>query len=149
MEKKKNYVALGSKCLENYNENKIYAEMKEIDMVSLSAVNLDGMPKSLNKISNPTALAVIRNMQDKDLQRTMIEIKAVELSQNLVGIDSKYILEHVYIKRDLEAVDIYYNLYDKCDKPMSESTYYRRLRELRKTVGKMYEKLFDSILTVN
>lgn len=144
-----NYVQMGSKCLENYNENKTYVEIKEIDMITLSAVNIDGMPKSKNKISNPTALSVIKNMQDKDLQRALIEIKAVELSQKLVGNDSKYILEHVYMSRDLDPTDIYYNLYDKCDKPMSESTYYRRLRELRRTVGKMYEKLFDSILTVN
>lgn len=121
-------------CLKRYNYNCIKIINIRNDYMSLSSAVSDGMPKAPYSISDTVFNQVIQIEEDKELQRSIKEYKAVSQALQLVGQDSKYIFEHFFIKSELKWSVI-------GNMGVSEETYKRRKRELIYTVNKELKKL--------
>ena len=141
---KKEYL-VGKKCLDNYYRNQMIIKIKNFDITSLQAVQLTGMPRPLNAVSDSTALTVIRLEKNKDLQNALLENLAVEYAMQIIDDELKYICEHVYMIQDLSPQDIIWNFNDKSKITMSEATFYRRLKELRHHVSDIYKVLYSEV----
>lgn len=66
---------------------------------------LTGMPHS-NQINDIVANTVIQLDQNKSLQTSIQEYKAVQLAICKVDSDSKFIFDHLYNKKDLSKWEI-------------------------------------------
>lgn len=122
-------------CLKRYTYNYITILNIRLDKMSLKGVNYDGMPKSPYNISNPVLNAVIDIDEDKNLKESIKEYKAVIQTKELLNNDSRYILEHLFEKKDKNKWDIIEDLH------ISEETFKRRYRKLIYTVYEELKKL--------
>ena len=115
-------------------------KLKEYDYTHLSAVSYDSETRPKNVISNPTISAVIKLEDDEDLRASIQEVMAIDLSYDELTESEKYILQHIYKKQDLKV-------YQLCMRyPMSESSYYRKLKSLAEKVGKTYIDIIGEIV---
>ncbi len=110
------------RCLKRFNYNKLNILMRRTDLMSLSAVNIDGQPKGKNKISDIVGQTIVRIEEDKELNKSIKEYKAVLLARESIDEDGKYILDHIYDMQDMNKWDIVYSE----ERPMSERTFKRK-----------------------
>ena len=116
----KNEYRYAKRCLKRFNYNKLNILMRRTDLMSLSAVGIDGLPKGKNKISDIVGQTVVRIEEDKELNKSIKEYKAVLLVREIIDDDCKYILDHIYDMKDMNKWDVVR------ERPMSEGTFKRK-----------------------
>lgn len=121
-------------CLKRYNYNCIKIINIRNDYMSLSSAVSDGMPKAPYSISDTVFNQVIQMEEDKELQKSIKEYKAVSQALQLVSEDCKLIFKELYIKNKYKWDIIN-------DNALSERTYVRRKSELIMSVHKELKKL--------
>lgn len=120
-------------CLKRYNYNCVTILNIRADVMSLGAVNYDGMPKAKYNISDSVSNSIIQLQENKYLQVAMKECRAVEQALLLVKKDSKYIFEEFYVKSKSK--------WEVMSTGISERTFGRRKRDLIYTVFKELKKM--------
>ena len=118
--------------LKRYNYNCINILNIRNDIMALSAVKLDGLPKAPYSISDTVFNSVIQLQEDKELNRSIHEYKIVIQALQLVSEDSKIIFEELYQK----SKNKWYIINDILH--TSEETYKRRKRDL---IYAVYEEI--------
>ena len=120
-------------CLKRYNYNCLKIMTIRDDIMSISGMNIDGMPKAQYNISDSVINSVIQLQENVELQKAIREYKAVNQAKLLVNEDCLYIFEELY-RKGKSKWDIINEL------NISEETYKRRKRELIYTVHKEISK---------
>lgn len=123
-----------TKCLKRYNYNCIKILNIRADIMTLSGVNIDGLPKAKYNITDNVLDSVIKLQEDENLQEAIKEYKAVKQAIERVHKDSVYIFEELY-RKGTSKWDIIYTL------NVSEETYKRRKREL---IYAVYEEILKN-----
>lgn len=118
--------------LKRYNYNCVNIINIRADIISLGAVNIDGMPKTPYSISDNVLNSVIELEENKELNQSIKEYKIVMQAIQLVSEDAKTIFEQMYIKGNSK--------WDIIRSGMSERTYERRKAELIDGVNKEIKK---------
>lgn len=121
-------------CLKRYNYNCINIINIQRDILSISIAPNDGLPKAPYSVGDTTFNKVVQLQDDKELNKSIIEYKAVVQALQLVDKYSKYIFEEEF-RKDKYKWDIINELH------ISEETYKRRKRTLIYTVDKELKKL--------
>lgn len=121
--------------LKRYNYNCINILNIRNDIMTLSAVNTDGLPKAPYSISDRVFNSVIKLQENKELNRSINEYKIVVQALQLVSDDSKVIFEELYQKSRNKWNIINDILHT------SEETYKRRKRDLIYAVYEEIKKL--------
>lgn len=121
-------------CLKRYNYNCINIMNIQSDILSLSIAPNDGLPKAPYSIGDTVFNKVIQLQENKDLNKSIKEYKAVVQALQLVDKISKEIFEEEYrkSKRKYDIIDILH---------ISERTYERRKNELIYAVHKEIKKI--------
>ena len=119
--------------LKRYNYNVTNIINMRADIISLSAVCIDGMPKSPYNVSDSVLNSVIELQENAELNRSIKEYKIVIQATQLISKDAKYIFEEMYIKGTGKQEII--------NNGMSERTFVRRKGELIYAVHKEIKKL--------
>lgn len=132
LDKKEYKQAVG--CLLRYNYNCMNIINIRADIMGVSIPENDGMPKAPYSISDSVYNQYIRLQEDKELQRSLKEYKAVMLALELVNKDSKYIFEEEF-RKSKSKWEIIESL------GVSEETYKRRKKNLIYTVYENLKKL--------
>lgn len=99
----------------------------KMDIMSVGSPKLDGLPKAPYMVSDNVLNSVIQLQENKQLQKSIKEYKAVRQALELINEDSKLIFEELYIKNKYKWNIIIKN-------GLSERTYTRRKSELVKAV---------------
>lgn len=121
-------------CLKRYNYNCLNIINIRADIMSISIPSTDGMPKAPYSISDTVYNQYIKLQEDKELQKSLKEYKAVVQAVQLVNDDSKYIFNEMYIKQK--------GKWDVMnEKGLSERTFLRRKYELIYAVDKELKKM--------
>lgn len=120
-------------CLKRYNYNCINIMNIRADILSIGAMNLDGMPKAPYNITDNVLNSVIKLQEDEQLQKSIREYKAVIQALELVNKDCKIIFDKYYrlSKSKWEIIE----------SGISERTFERRKQELIYTVHTELEKV--------
>lgn len=121
--------------LKRYNYNCINILNIRNDIMTLSAVSIDGLPKAPYSISDTVFNSVIQLQENKELNKSIHEYKIVGQALQLVSEDSKTIFIELY-QKGKSKWDIINNILHT-----SEETYKRRKRELIYTVDQEIKKL--------
>lgn len=127
--------------LKRYNYNCIKILNLRTDIMSVSAINIDGMPKAPYNISDTVYNQYIKLQEDKELQKTLKEYKVVRQALELVNEDCKYIFEEIFVKSKRK--------WDVIDNGMSERTFERRKKELIYTVHEELKKVGGKLAEFN
>lgn len=120
-------------CLKRYNYNCIKIMSIREDIMSISGLNMDGMPKPKYSKSDMVLNSVIQLQEDEELKRAVKEVKAVQMALQLVNEDCKNIFEKIYIQSKSK--------WELINNGMSERTYFRKKTELITQVNKELKKL--------
>ena len=120
-------------CLKRYNYNCIKIMSIREDIISVSGMNIDGMPKAKYTKSDMVLNSVIQLQEDEDLKKAIKEVKAVQMALQLVDEDCKNIFEKIYIQSKSK--------WELINNGMSERTYFRKKTELITQVNKEFKKL--------
>ncbi len=120
-------------CLKRYNYNCIKIMSIREDIMSISGLNMDGMPKPKYSKSDMVLNSVIQLQEDEDLKKAIKEVKAVQMALQLVDEDCKNIFEKIYIQSKSK--------WELINNGMSERTYFRKKTELITQVNKELKKL--------
>lgn len=120
-------------CLKRYNYNCIKIMSIREDIMSISGMNIDGMPKPKYSKSDMVLNSVIQLQEDEELKRAVKEVKAVQMALQLVDEDCKNIFEKIYIQSKSK--------WELINNGMSERTYFRKKTELITQVNKELKKL--------
>ncbi len=120
-------------CLKRYNYNYIKIMSIREDIMSISGLNMDGMPKPKYSKSDMVLNSVIQLQEDEELKRAVKEVKAVQMALQLVDEDCKNIFEKIYIQSKSK--------WELINNGMSERTYFRKKTELITQVNKELKKL--------
>lgn len=120
-------------CLKRYNYNCIKIMSIREDIMSISGLNMDGMPKPEYSKSDMVLNSVIQLQEDEELKRAVKEVKAVQMALQLVDEDCKNIFEKIYIQSKSK--------WELINNGMSERTYFRKKTELITQVNKELKKL--------
>ena len=123
-----------TKCLKRYNYNCIRMLNIRTDIMSISGINIDGLPKAKYNVSDSVLDSVIKLQEDENLQECIKEYKAVRQAIERVHKDSVYIFEELY-RKGTSKWDIINEL------NVSEETYKRRKREL---IYAVYEEILKN-----
>lgn len=119
--------------LKRYNYNCINILNIRNDIMTLSAVSIDGLPKAPYSISDTVFNSVIQLQENKELNKSIHEYKIVWQAIQLISEDSKTIFVELYQKGK--------NKWDIMnEKGFSERTFVRRKGELINTVHKEIKK---------
>ena len=120
--------------LKKYNYNCINIINIRADIMSISISPNVGMQKVPYSIPDPVFNQYIKLEENKQLQKSLKEYKAVMQTLELVCNDSKYIFEKLYVenKSKWEIID---------EMHISEETFKRRKRELIYTVYEEMKKM--------
>ena len=121
-------------CLKRYNYNCLNIINIRADIMNISAPNTDGMPKVPYNVSDSVYNQYIKLQEDKELQKSLKEYKAVVQALQLVNEDSKYIFNEMYIKQKNKWCIME-------EKGLSERTFLRRKYELIYAVDKEIKKM--------
>ena len=108
-------------CLKRYDYNCINIVNIQSDILSLSIAPNDGLPKEPYSIGDTVFNKVTQLEENKELNKSIKEYKAVVQALKLVSKDSKYIFEELYRKGNTKWRII--------DSGMSERTFERRKNE--------------------
>lgn len=120
-------------CLKRYNYNCIKIMSIREDIMSISGLNMDGMPKPKYSKSDMVLNSMIQLQEDEELKRAVKEVKAVQMALQLVDEDCKNIFEKIYIQSKSK--------WELINNGMSERTYFRKKTELITQVNKELKKL--------
>lgn len=120
-------------CLKRYNYNCIKIMSIREDIMSISGLNMDGIPKPKYSKSDMVLNSVIQLQEDEELKRAVKEVKAVQMALQLVDEDCKNIFEKIYIQSKSK--------WELINNGMSERTYFRKKTELITQVNKELKKL--------
>lgn len=120
-------------CLKRYNYNCIKIMSIREDIISVSGMNIDGMPKPKYSKSDMVLNSVIQLQEDEYLKKAIKEVKAVQMALQLVDEDCKNIFEKIYIQSKSK--------WEVINNGMSERTYFRKKTELITQVNKELKKL--------
>lgn len=120
-------------CLKRYNYNCIKIMSIREDIMSISGLNMDGMPKPKYSKSDMVLNSVIQLQEDEELKRAVKEVKAVQMALQLVDEDCKNIFEKIYIQSKSK--------WELINNGISERTYFRKKTELITQVNKELKKL--------
>ena len=121
-------------CLKRYNYNCVTILNIRADVMSLGAVNYDGMPKTKYNISDSVSNSIIQLQENKYLQNSLKECRAVEQALLLVNEDSKFIFQKLYVESK--------NKWDVINElNFSEETYKRRRKNLIYAVHRELKRL--------
>ncbi len=115
--------------LKRYNYNCINILNIRNDIMSLSSVSLDGMPKAPYSISDTVFNSVIQLQENKELNRSIHEYKIVIQALQLVNEDCKIIFDEYYRKNRGK-----WHIINNCG--LSERTYFRKKTELIEAIHK-------------
>jgi len=121
--------------LKRYNYNCIKILNIRNDIITLSAVSIDGLPNAPYSISDTVFNSVIQLQENKELNKSIHECKIVGQALQLVSEDSKTIFIELY-QKGKSKWDIINDILHT-----SEETYKRRKRELIYTVDQEIKKL--------
>lgn len=121
-------------CLKRYNYNCINIINIQNDILSLSVSPCDGLPKAPYSVGNITLNKVIQLEENKNLQKSIKEYKAVVQALQLVNEESKLIFE-----KEFRESKYKWDVISELNK--SEETYKRRKRELIYKVHNELNKL--------
>lgn len=121
-------------CLKRYNYNCLNIINIRADIMSISIPSTDGMPKAPCSISDTVYNQYIKLQEDKELQKSLKEYKAVVQAIQLVSEDSEYIFNEMYRKQKSK-----WNVMN--EKGLSERTFLRRKYELIYAVDKELKKM--------
>lgn len=121
-------------CLKRYNYNCINILNIRADIMSVSIPNNNGMPKTPYSISDTVYNQYIKLQEDKELQKSLKEYKAVRQALELVDEDCNFIFENYYQKQKNK-----WYIMEK--RGLSERTFLRRKQKLIYTVNKEIKKL--------
>lgn len=121
-------------CLKRYNYNCMNIINIRADIMSISVPEVDGMPKTPYSISDSVYNQYIKLQEDKDLQNSLKEYKAVMQALQVVNKDSRDIFNQLYLKNK-NKWEIISNLH------ISERTYVRRKSDLINAVNKELKKM--------
>jgi len=124
-------------CLLRYNYNCMNIINIRADIMGVSIPDNDGMPKPPYSISDSVYNQYIRLQEDKELQKSLREYKAVMLALELVDEVSKGIFEEEFRKanKKWQVINILH---------ISERTYERRKSDLVYAVSKELKKLAEN-----
>lgn len=120
-------------CLKRYNYNCIKIMNIRTDIMSIGSPSLDGMPKAPYSISDRVLESVIKLQEDEELQRAILEYKAVVQALQLVSKESKDIFNKQY--------QLSQTKWEIINSGMSERTYERRHKDLIYSVHKELKKI--------
>ena len=125
-------------CLRRYNYNCITIINIRADIMTVGVPSNDGMPKAPYNISDSVYNQYIKLQEDKELQKSLTEYKAVKQGLELVNKDSKGIFEYYYLrnKSRWETMDIL---------GLSERSFVRRKGDLIFAVNKELKKSWREI----
>lgn len=121
-------------CLKRYNYNCLNIINIRADIMSISIPSTDGMPKAPYNISDSVYNQYIKLQEDKELQKSLKEYKAVVQAIQLVSEDSEYIFNEMYRKQKSKW-------YVMDERGLSERTFLRRKYELIYAVDKELKKM--------
>lgn len=121
-------------ALKRYNYNCINIINIQSDILSISVAPISDMPRVPYGVGNTTLNKVIQLEENKELQQSISEYKAVVQALQLVSKDSKYIFEKEF-RESKTRLDVINNM------NVSEETYKRRKKELIYAVDKELKKL--------
>lgn len=121
-------------CLRRYNYNCITIMNIRADIMTVGTPNTDGMPKAPYNISDSVYNQYIKLQEDKELQKSLKEYKAVRQALELVNKDSRNIFENYYQKQKSKWGTI-----DKLG--LSEGTFKRRKQDLIYSVDRELKKM--------
>lgn len=121
-------------CLKRYNYNCLNIINIRADIMSISTPSTDGMPKAPYNISDSVYNQYIKLQEDKELQKSLKEYKAVVQAIQLVSEDSEYIFNEMYRKQKSKW-------YVMDERGLSERTFLRRKYELIYAVDKELKKM--------
>lgn len=119
--------------LKRYNYNCIKILNLRTDIMSVSAININGMPKAPYSISDTVYNQYIKLQEDEELQKTLKEYKIVRQVLELVNEDCKYIFEEFFVKSKRK--------WDIINDGISERTFERRKKELVYAVHEELKKV--------
>ena len=120
--------------LKRFNYNCVNILNIRNDIITLSAVTLDGLPKAPYSISDTVFNTVIQLQENRELQKSINEYKIVYQALQLVSEDSRIIFNELY-QKSRNKWDI------MIEKGLSERTFVRRKGELIRTVFKELKKM--------
>lgn len=121
--------------LKRYNYNCINILNIRNDIMTLSAVNIDGLPKAPYSISDSVFNSMMQLQENKELQKSLKEYKVVASAIQLISEDSEIIFNELYRK----GKNKWYIINDILH--TSEETYKRRKRDLIYAVDEEIKKL--------
>ena len=121
-------------CLKRYSYNCMNILTRRLDIMQLSAVNMDGMPHAKGQISDLVANSVIRLDEDKSIKDSYKEYDAIQKALTLVDKDTRLIFEHLYEKQDMNKYEIMDDIH------ISEDTYKRKHIDLVYAVYEVMKK---------
>ena len=101
--------------------------------MSIGSAPIDDMPKAPYRISDNVLNSVIELQEDKELQNTIKEYKAVLQALQLVNKDSKYIFEKLFVESKTK--------WEIINDGMSERTFVRRKSDLVYAVNRELKKM--------
>lgn len=119
-------------CLKRYNYNCIKIMNIRADIMNIGSPSLDGLPKAPYSTSDRVLESVIKLQEDKELQETIKEYKAVVQALQLVNKDAKEIFKKQY--------QLGLTKWEIIDSGMSEGTYKRRHSDLVYAIHKELKK---------
>lgn len=121
-------------CLKRYNYNCVTILNIRADVMSIGALNYDGLPKAKYNVSDSVSNAITQLQENTELQKALKECKAVEKALLLVNKDSRLIFQRLYIESK--------NKWDIIDElNFSEETYKRRRKSLIYAVYRELKKI--------
>lgn len=120
-------------ALKRYNYNCINIINIQSDILSISIAPISDMPRIPYGVGDSTLRKVIQLEDNKELQQSIKEYKAVVQALQLINKDSKYIFEELYIKSKTK--------WDVLSSGMSERTFSRRKSELIFAVYRELKKM--------
>ena len=133
-------------CLKRYNYNCIKIMTIREDIMSISGLSVDGMPKAKYTKSDMVLNSVIQLQEDVELKNAIKEVKAVQMALQLVSEESNIIFEELF-RKGTDKYTIINNILHT-----SEETYKRRKRELIYTTYEEFSKIwpfFDTFSSKN
>lgn len=110
-------------CLKRYNYNCINIMNIQSDILNLSIAPNDGLPKAPYSIGDTVFNKVIQLQENKDLNKSIKEYKAVVQALQLVDKDAKYIFE-----KEFRESQTKWKIIENMN--VSEETYKRRKSSL-------------------
>ena len=121
-------------CLKRYNYNCVNIINIQKDILSISVTQNDRLPRSPYSVSDVVFNKVVQLQDNKELNKSLTEYKAVVQALQLLDKDSKYIFE----KEFRENKDKWQIINDM---NVSEETYKRRKHKLIYAVDRELKKL--------